>query len=266
MAAKFPGRLVWLISCDESGTGGARYYGFGSLWMRWQRRGDFARDIREIRERHGCLDEIKWQKAHSRYNREFYLELIDYFFRRPWLAFHCMIVRKGMVDKSYHGGSYDLARRKHFTKLLANKIDANRRRHRGRDLAYRIWVDPIPSPYAKAHEAIEVIGNNLLGRYGQRPIESVVERDSKETPTIQICDLLLGAVMDAWQGKSASGGKRAIQQELAGYLGWPDLRADTYRHERKFNIWYFHDGKRSREAKTRPVRLRYPLPHQQPGQ
>jgi hypothetical protein len=38
----------WLISCDESGTGGARYYGFGSLWMSWDRRGDFLEDLRNI--------------------------------------------------------------------------------------------------------------------------------------------------------------------------------------------------------------------------
>jgi len=260
MATVNPGKLTWLISCDESGTGGARYYGFGSLWMRWQRRGDFARDIRQLREKHSRHDEIKWQKAHARHNRDFYLDIIDYFFRRPWLAFHCLVVRKGMVDKSFHDGDYDLARRKHFTKLLTNKIDRSRRAHPERDQGYRVWVDPIASSYQKAHEAVEVIGNNLLGRYGQRPIESVIVRDSKSTPTIQICDLLLGAVMEAWQGQAMSPGKQQVQEAIADCLGWHDLHADTFKRERKFNIWYFHDGKRKREAKSREVHLKYPLP------
>lgn len=43
-----PDGRPWLISCDESGTDGARYYGFGSLWMSWDRRGDFLADLREI--------------------------------------------------------------------------------------------------------------------------------------------------------------------------------------------------------------------------
>ena len=38
----------WLVSCDESGFHGARFYGFGSLWMAWQRRGDFAADIQAL--------------------------------------------------------------------------------------------------------------------------------------------------------------------------------------------------------------------------
>lgn len=32
-----PGKLIWNIACDESGVDGARYYGFGSIWMKWQR-------------------------------------------------------------------------------------------------------------------------------------------------------------------------------------------------------------------------------------
>jgi hypothetical protein len=45
------------------------------------------------------------------------------------------------------------------------------------------------------------------------------------------------------------------------HLGWDDLRSDTHRDERKFNIWYFHvPGSRDREVRTRPVHLRYLLP------
>ena len=76
-----PGKLIWQIACDESGTDGAKYYGFGSLWMKWQRRGDLSRDIEEIRKRHNYTSEIKWQKANTKLYREFYVELIDYFFR-----------------------------------------------------------------------------------------------------------------------------------------------------------------------------------------
>lgn len=54
------GVVRWLISCDESGVHGARYYGFGTLWMAWQRRGEFAELIRELRQEHGYQHEIKW--------------------------------------------------------------------------------------------------------------------------------------------------------------------------------------------------------------
>ena len=46
------GIIRWLVSCDESGVHGARHYGFGTLWMNWQRRGDSAALIRGVREEH----------------------------------------------------------------------------------------------------------------------------------------------------------------------------------------------------------------------
>jgi hypothetical protein len=66
----------WLISCDESGIHGARFYGFGSLWMAWQRRGDFASDIQALRDTYGIEDELKWNKAHSKKNQAFFGALI----------------------------------------------------------------------------------------------------------------------------------------------------------------------------------------------
>jgi hypothetical protein len=260
---KSTGTLRWLISCDESGVGGAKYYGFGSLWMKWQRRGDFARDFRDLCERHNYLGECKWNRAHSRRNQSFFFDLVEYFFSHPWLAFHCIIIRKGMVDKSLHGGDYDLARRKHFNMLLTTKIKHCIKSHPGREFTFRIWVDPIASRYRKADEAVKVIANNVLAQAlgSVRPVDSVITRDSKATPTIQICDLLLGAVMDAWQQNSSSEVKAKLQQRIAHHLGWNDLQADTFPTERKFNIWYFYDPTLGpREVQTRDVNLKYPLP------
>ncbi len=259
MVADNPGTLRWLISCDESGVGGAAYYGFGSLWMSWQRRGDFAREFRLLTERHGYEYECKWNKCHNRSHLEFFLDVVDFFFDRPWLAFHCLIVRKGMVDKSLHGGDFDLARRKHFAMLLTSKIRQVMRNRPNREHTFRIWVDPIASRYAKADEAVEVISNNVLGQVfgGVRPVDKVITHDSKDTPSIQVCDLLLGAVMDAWQQKSQSETKTIIQQRIASRLSWSDLRADTFPGEKKFNIWYFFDPTLGpREVETRSIHLK----------
>jgi phosphopantetheine adenylyltransferase len=71
------GKLIWHVACDESGIDGQVYYGFGSLWMKYQRRGDFTRIIRELREKHNYHNEIKWQKAHKKFYAEFYADLIE---------------------------------------------------------------------------------------------------------------------------------------------------------------------------------------------
>jgi hypothetical protein len=168
-----------------------------------------------------------------------------------------------LVDRSLHGGDLDLARRKHFTMLLAKKVQACIKAQGNRAHTFRIWVDPVHSRYQKADEAAEVIANNVLkAALGEvRPVDKVITRDSKDTPSIQLCDFLLGAVMDAWQEDATARDKKRLQRLIALHLGWPDLRADTLPEERKFNIWYFYDQRRGeREPATRNVRLVYPLP------
>ncbi|HIJ65328.1 MAG TPA: DUF3800 domain-containing protein [Candidatus Hydrogenedentes bacterium] len=257
-----PGKLRWLISCDESGVHNAPYYGFGTLWMKYQRRGDFAKDLRELKADFRYEGEVKWSKANNRRYTDFFIALIDYFFLKRWMAFHCFVVRRAIVKKELHSGSWDLARRKHFTQLLTNKMKTVSTKHRDRDVEFRIYVDPIASSYDKADEAVEIISmNTLRQKLGSAPTLSVITRDSKDTPTIQLCDLLLGAVMEAWQQKASSEGKLLVQQAVSEGLGWPDLRADTVPFERKFNIWYFYDEEQgAREVTTRDVKLKHPYP------
>ncbi len=241
-----------LISCDESGIGGHNYYGFGSVWMPWDRRGEFSDRFKELQSNLGWKHEVKWSRV-SKHNIRTMMGMVDWFFRTKWMSFHCLVVEKARVDKSMHGGDFDLARRKHFTMLLTSKIKQSRRRD-ARDWAYRVWVDPVHSRYAKASEAISNISNNVLSKIvGRRPVDSVLEKDSKLTPQIQLCDLLLGAVMAAWQRDADRQQKHDLITLIASYLGWPDLDADTYPAQRKFNIWFFHPGPGKRPATTRSV-------------
>jgi hypothetical protein len=253
----------WLVSCDESGVGGETHYGFGALWMREQRRGLFYREFQKLRDAHRYTYECKWQKTNNSRYLDFYKELVEFFFKREWLAFHCFIIKKAAVDKTFHDGDYDLARRKHFTTFLVNKIKACIRANADKVNTFRVWLDPFASRYQKTDETVRIIAERILKSHlGPRnSLEAVTSRDSKETPSIQLCDLLLGAVIQAWNKTSDSEVKAELQAHIAGYLGWADLASDTHQFERKFNIWYFKDKRTSvREVKTRHINLRYPLP------
>ena len=256
------GVVRWLISCDESGIGGLPYYGFGTLWMGWQRRGEFSALIKRLRAEHGYEHEIKWNKI-SADNLSFYKGLVEEFFKSSYMSFHCLVVRLADVDLDRHGRDRDLARRKHFTMLLTNKIQRCLRAYPNRKQTFRIWVDPIHSSYAKADEAVEVIANNVLAQvFGKaRPVDSVFTHDSKLTPSIGLCDVLLGAVMETWQHKAHREAKHELRRWIAEHLGWPDLVHDTFKDEVKFNVWYFFDPIRQRErtAKSREVTLKYAL-------
>ncbi|MDU4154995.1 MAG: DUF3800 domain-containing protein [Enterobacteriaceae bacterium] len=257
------GKLIWHVACDESGIDGQRFYGFGSLWMKYQRRGDFAKLIRDVREKHGYFQEIKWQKANSKKFLPFHLDLIELFFKHQWLAFHCIVVEKSVVNKSFHNGDYDLAMRKHFTKLVTTKISGILQAHSERDCSFRVEVDPIASRYKKADEAFHVIANNMLRiQHGAKNlITSVVTKDSKSSENIQISDFFLGAIMSAYQGKISSDAKVILANKIAENLGWDALAYDTWPKERKFNIWLFYDKTRGiRDIETKEVKLKNPLP------
>lgn len=256
-----PGYRNYLVYCDDSGLNGTTHYAFGSLWMPWERRGDFADIIRTLRERHRMFDEFKWQKVNRRFE-PFYVDLVEMFFRRPWLMFHCLIVERALVDKELHEGDYDLARRKHFAVLLKAKVRDLCSTPGGTKKRYHVRVDPLPSRYAKADEAAErILNNQLMKAIGQRAVATLFTRDSKRTSGIALADVLLGAIMDDWCGDSTSVPKQNVKKTVAENLGWTDLAADTLPSEWKLNVWAFHDptSGEKRPAKTREVKLRFPM-------
>jgi hypothetical protein len=257
-----PGVVRWLISIDETGVNGTRHYGFGSLWMSWQRRGDFAALVERLRAEHRYHDEIKWTRI-KRGNVGFYGALVKEFFTSPWLQFHCILVEKAVVRKELHKGDWDLARRKHLTLLITNKVARCAAIHRRRPQTFRVWTDSIHSRYSKADEAMEIISEHVLReKLGKnQTLDGVYTHDSKDKPSIQLSDLLVGAVVAAREGDMKTAEKQAIVALIAEHLGWPDLKADTRPEERKFNVWVFYDPTRGkRREKTRDVTLRFPLP------
>lgn len=255
-----PGYRNYLVYSDESGIHGADYYGFGTLWMPWERRGDFAALVATLRRKHAYEFEAKWNKV-SRSNVAFYLDLLDEFFKRNWLMFHCLLVRKGYVDLALHRNDLDVARRKHFAMLVKMKVKyfcAN-----SSNKAYHFRIDPFPSRYPKADEvAFKIAAAQLKNEMKLSPLKTLLTRDSKTTAGIQVADFLLGAAMADWQQDATAQGKERIRSALAAYLGWPDLRSDTAKTEWKFNIWHFWNPKSPlpREVKTRDVALRYRTP------
>lgn len=230
----------YLVYCDESGVHGTHLEGFGSLWITYERRGDFQRIWKQLHDTHYPPSEVKWERVKRR-TYPFFEALVDEFFERKWLMFHCLIISKTEVDVSLHSDDWDLARRKHFTGLLANKI----RRFARPGKHYRIRVDPIHSRYSKADEAAETILKNILEKEpsfaNQGVIHSLSTVKSHETPGVQLCDLLLGAVMAARHKAITAEPKHQLVARIAHHLGWQDLEADTMPGAQKFNIWRFWD-------------------------
>jgi hypothetical protein len=91
-------------------------------------------------------------------------------------------------------------------------------------------------------------------------VDGVYPHRSHDKPSIQLSDLLLGAVWSAFERSAEAEAKLDLQGWIAWHIGWTDLACDTRPSERKFNVWVFYDPMRgARRANTKEVRLRYPL-------
>lgn len=259
---EIPGYKNYYVFTDESGMHKAKYYGFGSLWIPFERRGVFTREFAALRSAHGRDNEMKWTRV-SPYTEAFARAIVEWFFKRRWMMFHCIIVPRAKVDLSLHG-SLEEAQKKHYSLLLKNKIDYFAR---GGEKVYRLRVDNPPWRYEKSDEVMQKIVNAQLKHLGENLVRDIRPCDSKRTVEIQVADLILGAVIAAWQGDVESPPKKAVMQTIAHHLGWSDLRHDTHRREWKFNVWHFHDPEAETEriAKTLRVDLKYPQPAYRPS-
>ena len=107
---------------------------------------------------------------------------------------------------------------------------------------------------------MEIISASTLRKElpGRRADVKVSTWNSHDAEAIQVCDLLLGACVAAWNAKGGSPQREAVQRQIAEHLGWDHLRWDTYRTERKFNVWMFHDPVREqRKATSQRVVLKH---------
>jgi hypothetical protein len=107
-----------------------------------------------------------------------------------------------------------------------------------------VLIDDRLDSYDKQHEVVETIGNRMLARLQSTGrLKSVRKASSRETPGIQVADLLTGAFVAAHRvmldpDSALHPGKRLAAARLAEVLGWPDLCCDTHPHP-KFNVWHF---------------------------
>lgn len=65
----------------------------------YERRGDFQQIWRDLHDRYFLPSEVKSEKV-KKETQPFFEALIDEFFRRNWLMFHCLLISKQEVNLS----------------------------------------------------------------------------------------------------------------------------------------------------------------------
>lgn len=112
------------VACDESGKNSSdKHFVIGSAWITKQGLSDFEKKVTELRLKHKCWGEIKWEKTKNMSDEmhKFYIEFINLAFDEIEICFKFIIIKKSILKmKLFHKGSDELMQYK-FTQLLISR-------------------------------------------------------------------------------------------------------------------------------------------------
>lgn len=241
-----------LVYGVESGIVGQHglFTGYGSLWMPWERRGDFMRILREVRLAHAYSGPI--DLSHLKTDAEaFALALIDEVFQRRWLSYRCLIA-KGHVDTESDPRA--------FTRLIAQRLLTLPGGLADRELRLRVTKNARTAG-PNGDRTIDQLERLLVDRVPAPPTFDRSLRAARSAEPLEVVELLTSLVVSDWERRPTTVYRKKLSLRAAENLGWSDLAADTQPSEWKFNIWYLPDprAEAASESTQRSVQLRLPL-------
>lgn len=237
------------IYCDESchlENDGLRVMVLGGVWCPTEKRRAIAIRIREIKARHRLPAhfEIKWTKV-SPAKKDFYLDLVDYFFDDDDLRFRGILIPdKGVLDHASYGQSHDDWYYKMFFRLLEPIIDPK--------CGHYIYLDIKDTRSERKRARLEQILRS--SRYDQagRIIRRVQQIRSHESEILQLADLLIGAVSFFNRRPGPATGDPSMAR-ISAAKDWlvnrihkrsgKRLDQSTWLRESKFNLFRWEGGR-----------------------
>jgi hypothetical protein len=201
----------------------------GAVWCPLEKVNTIKVRLREIKMRHEMSPdfEIKWTKV-SPGKKQFYLDVMDYFFDCDDLHFRALIVpAKSKLQHEMFGQSHDDWYYKMYFEMLKVILSP--------EASYRIYLDVKDTRSAtKVTKLHDVLCNNIYD-FSRQVIERVQTVRSHEVEILQLADLLIGGISYVNRGLSANTGKQSIvlrMQKRSGY----SLTRTTLLRENKVNL------------------------------
>jgi len=224
---------VYNIYCDESCHLEHDHQDvmvLGAVWCPLEDTRKIAEDVRQIKKQHSLSSkfEVKWTKV-SPAKVDFYLDLVEYFFRNDSLGFRAVVIpdksrlRHEAFDQTHDDWYYKM-----YFRLLKVILEP--------DCKYRTYLDIKDTrSAAKVRGLKEVLANSIYD-FRKEIIENVQNVRSHEIEQIQLVDLLIGAVSYVNRGRNTSSAKTALVEKIQSLSGY-SLTRSTLLRERKCNIF-----------------------------
>jgi len=232
---------IYNIYCDESchlEHDRQQAMVLGSVWCPLDKAAEIAVRLREIKSHHGMKAgfETKWTKV-SPAKKQFYLDVMDYFFDDDDLHFRALVVpEKTKLQHAAFGQTHDQWYYKMYFDLLKVILNPGDR--------YRVYLDVKDTQGAdKVAKLHDVLANSLYD-FSRQVIERVQLVRSHEVEILQLTDLLTGAVSYVNRGLNANAGKVELVERMKERSHYT-LTRTTLLRESKVNLFRW-------EASTTP--------------
>ena len=224
---------------DESGTDGrSKCYTIGVVSFDASCLAGFEQHFDALHVTHGVQGEAKWTRVRTSHGLiNFALDALHSIMSSRTASFDAIVVNTELFRNWRLLGSKEAAFYQTYTYLLRHMV------RRAKETA-DVYIDDRPDAYAKRHEVVEKIANNMLTRLASKGRLGAVHKvPSHERIGVQVADLLTGAINAAHGRKLDPSmpmhfGKRLAIERMSEMLGWDDLCYDTMPSP-KFNIWHF---------------------------
>jgi hypothetical protein len=223
---------IFNLYCDESchlPNDGQTMMTLGVVWCPLDKTREIATRIREIKVKHGLAAdfEIKWTKV-SPAKKEFYLDVVDYFFDDDDLHFRGLVADKSQLDHEKFGQDHDDWYYKMMFLLLQTVLVPNSK--------FRIYLDKKDTRSAeKVAKLHDVLCHNAYD-FQRTMIERVQVVESHAIEQLQIADLMLGALGYVNRHLAGNAGKETLIARIRERSGY-SLERNTLLRETKFNLF-----------------------------
>jgi len=243
------------IFVDESRLSKGRFQLFGSFWILRERQAEFRQQFWRLwdQEFPSRRSELKWTKV-SKGKLGTYKKFIEFFLAFAQTDFRCVVLDTHALDyKGRHEGDEELGFYKFLYFFLSRNVEKDYKYRAVRN-PYQIFVDRRRKEgdvEVGRLDALKAVLNNRLDdsctELAVPCVKSVEATDSKESPEIQIIDVILGAVGYAWEGFQTSPAKLDLIKYIEGLFGL-QLKEETPYLTERINIWKFKLRRKEKSA------------------
>lgn len=223
--------MNYVVYCDESRHNGPenhRYMAIGGIWVLEEQKQVVSRNFRDLCRSLGINSEVKWNKTSSSRLLD-YQRLVDFFFDSAALSYRVIVVDQSKVNLDrFHDGDQELGFYKFYYQMLKGWVTPGNE--------YLVLLDYKQNrDHCRYSDLRRILGRRALT--AKAVIRDLTVIDSAQTPLVQLCDLLTGAVAASCCADTHSA-KAKLAEYIASKANLPSLRV---RHRSpaftKFNIF-----------------------------